>query len=211
MDKKGAIIVAIFIVAAGALSWYLRWHEVRPSDLPDFSSIPLTLGDWTGKTRELSKEEQSILRANDTFIAEYRTPTSTPVELYIAYFTSQKYGSAIHSPRNCLPGSGWIISSLRKAHWMLGDRRIKINKMLIARPEAKYMVYYWYLTRSGEISGEIGLKFDLIKNSLSWVATDGALIRVSAPIGGPLNDSPDIQDFLKKFSKYIYSSLPLGG
>ncbi|NLI14905.1 MAG: EpsI family protein [candidate division Zixibacteria bacterium] len=197
------------IILAGLFSWYLRWVEIKPSGEIDFGVIPLSDGDWSGQVKELSKEETEILRANRTFSATYRTPTSTEVDVFIAYFTSQKYGSSIHSPRNCLPGSGWIIGSIKKTPWTLESRSFIINKMIIWREGRRFMVYYWYLTRNGEIDSELGLKFDLIKNSLLGKATDGALIRITAPLGAGLSDNPDIQWFVKKFIKYIYSSLPL--
>lgn len=209
MDRKAIIIMSTVIVLAGLFSWYLRWVEINPSGEVNFGNIPLTDGDWVGQVRELSKEESDILRANRTYSATFRTPTSTEIDLFIAYFTSQKYGSSIHSPRNCLPGSGWTISSIKKSPWTIDNRGFILNKMTIWREGQRYMVYYWYLTRNGEIDSEMGLKFDLIKNSLVGKATDGALIRVTAPLGGGLNDNPDIQDFLKKFEKVIYSSLPL--
>lgn len=209
MDRKAVVIISLAIILAGVFSWYLRWVEIKPAGSIDFENIPLSEGDWSGQERELSKEETEILRANRTFSATYRTPTSTEIDLFIAYFTSQKYGSSIHSPRNCLPGSGWIISSIKKSPWTLENRSFIINKMIIQREGQRFMVYYWYVTRNGEIDSEMGLKFDLVKNSLMGKATDGALIRVTAPLGAGLNDNPDVQGFVKNFAKYIYSSLPL--
>lgn len=197
------------IIMAGAFSWYLRWVEIKPAGKVDFGLIRLTDGDWSGQVRELSKEESEILRANRTFSARYRTPTSTEIDLFIAYFTSQKYGSSIHSPRNCLPGSGWAINSIKKSPWTIDNRSFILNKMIIQREGQRFMVYYWYVTRNGEIDSEMGLKLDLIRNSLFGKATDGALIRVTAPLGPVLGDNPDVQEFIKKFAKDIYSSLPL--
>jgi EpsI family protein len=210
MDSKINIVMGLMIFLAGAFSWYLRWVEIKPDKLPDFSKIPLTAGEWSGSTRELSKEELAILRANRTYAATFSQPTSTSIELFVAYFTSQKYGSAIHSPRNCLPGSGWTIASIRKTLLTINGHGFKINKMTIWRNDQRYMVYYWYVTRSGEIDSELGLKLDLIKNSLIGKATDGVLIRVTAPLTPGFSDSPDIQEFLDIFSKDIYSALPLG-
>jgi hypothetical protein len=74
------------IILAGLFSWYLRWVEIKPSGEIDFGVIPLSDGDWSGQVKELSKEETEILRANRTFSATYRTPTSTEVDVFIAYF-----------------------------------------------------------------------------------------------------------------------------
>ena len=38
-----------------------------------------------------------------------REPASQPVELYVAWYDSQRAGRSAHSPRTCLPGGGWQI------------------------------------------------------------------------------------------------------
>ena len=36
---------------------------------------------------------------------------SQPIGLFIAYFPTQRTGVTMHSPKHCLPGSGWVFES----------------------------------------------------------------------------------------------------
>jgi len=209
MEKKAFFLILAAVLLAGIYSWYLRYVEVFPDESPDFSAIPLQKGEWAGQPVERSPEELAILRANEIFSAIYNRPASSAVDLFIAYFTSQKYGSSIHSPRNCLPGSGWTIHNIRKEKVDVDGFGFVINKMIIGRESRRLMVYYWYLTRAGEIDNEFGLKTSLIKNSLAGRPTDGALIRLTAFLPDGFNDNPDMIAFLKIFAEDIYSALPL--
>ncbi len=209
MERKPFFLITLLIIIAGIYSWYLRYVEVRPGESVDFSTIPLQKEDWQGRPVERSPEELEILRANEIFSALYERPASSAVDLFIAYFTSQKYGSSIHSPRNCLPGSGWTIYNIRKEKIDLDGLSLDINKMIIGQRGQRLMVYYWYLTRAGETDSELGLKAHLIKNSLAGKPTDGALIRLTAFLPDGFLDNPDLIAFMKIFVKDIYSALPL--
>lgn len=211
MEKRAFFLISAAIILAGIYSWYLRYVEVFVEEKPDFAQIPLQKEDWQGVLVERSKEELEILRANQTFSALYNRPASSAVDLFIAYFNSQKYGSSIHSPRNCLPGSGWNIQNIRREMVAINGKNLNISKMTISRSGQRLIVYYWYITRSGVTNSELGLKGDLVKNSLLGRPTDGALVRLTAFLPEGFNDNPDLRDFLKLFIGDIYSSLPLGG
>ena len=43
----------------------------------------------------------------DDYINRVYLGSTTPIELYIGYYKDQRSGDKIHSPKNCLPGSGW--------------------------------------------------------------------------------------------------------
>ena len=81
--------------------------EIIPARLP-LTSFPEQLGDWKGKDIPLDKDTLDVLGPGDFLVRDYYTPDqSLPINLYIAYFPSQRTGDTIHSPKNCLPGSGW--------------------------------------------------------------------------------------------------------
>src|SRR5690606_36237639 len=71
--------------------------------------FPLTLGDWRGRESQLSEDELNTLKLTDYTIINYRRPSDLPVELYIAYYDSQRKGASVHSPRACLPSGGWRV------------------------------------------------------------------------------------------------------
>jgi len=72
------------------------------------------------------------------------------------------------------------------------------------------VVYYWFRTRSGELTSEYGLKFDLVFNSLRLKPTDAALIRLTTqvPRGEEAVADQTLNDFLSVFYDRIENSLP---
>jgi hypothetical protein len=71
-------------------------------------------------------------------------------------------------------------------------------------------VYYWFRTRSGELTSEYGLKLDLVHNALMFMPTDAALIRLTTQVPGAEEASGDrtLKDFLSVFYGRIENSLP---
>ena len=71
-------------------------------------------------------------------------------------------------------------------------------------------MYYWFQTRSGLVASELGLKLDLVINSLKRAPTDAAFIRINLP----LNEVSEkealvlVEDFLKDFQPGIEEALP---
>jgi len=41
-------------------------------------------------------------------------PNGRPVNLYVAYYSSQRNGYSPHSPLVCIPGGGWLITGLTR-------------------------------------------------------------------------------------------------
>ena len=83
-------------------------NEVFAKPLP-LKSFPEQLGTWTGTDTPIDKETLDILGPGDFLFREYspQVDSEPAVNLYIAYFPTQRAGDTIHSPKNCLPGAGW--------------------------------------------------------------------------------------------------------
>jgi len=58
-----------------------------------------------------------------------------------------------------------------------------VNEYVIAKGGGRQLVQYWFVTRSGILSNEFGLKWDLVKNSLMGRPTDAAFVRLVLPVG----------------------------
>ncbi len=56
----------------------------------------------------LDQETLDVLKADDILSRIYQNQkTGAVASLFVAYFETQRTGKAPHSPKNCLPGSGW--------------------------------------------------------------------------------------------------------
>jgi EpsI family protein len=209
MKKQYFFSIALILIG-GILGNVLRYTEKMPSRPVEFDNIPVSLDGYVGSDRQMEAYAYDILQADTTLLRDYIAEDGSNIELFIAYFNSQKYGSQIHSPKNCLPGGGWRIENIQPYRVDLPDgSSFEANKLLISVSDYRAVMLYWYQTRSGIIRSEYGLKLDLVKNALLFRPTDAAIIRVTIA-GGPkdFGDSDKIVRFLDEFYPYIEKSLP---
>ncbi|HWR84004.1 MAG TPA: EpsI family protein [Candidatus Deferrimicrobium sp.] len=181
---KSVVTASIVIAAAGLFGNYLRFSNRMPDRQPAFSGIPFEVGDYSGEEHRFSDQSYDVLKADTTTLRMYRDSAGVTYWLFVAYFSSQKYGSQIHSPKHCLPGGGWKIQKIEPYRLALQDgSRKEINRVLIADRERQQAMFYWFETRGGAIRDEFGLKWDLMMNSLMFRPTDAAFIRLTVPLG----------------------------
>ena len=107
-----------------------RWSENRTAEtlaMP-LGQIPTGLGDWTAYRSEALPERVEQKLAATAYLARgYRRPGRS-LDVFIAYYAAQHAGESMHSPKNCLPGSGWEIWKYGTAEVRVGSRIVKINQ-----------------------------------------------------------------------------------
>jgi EpsI family protein len=175
---------ALFLRSRGA-------QEVFPPR-QQLSSFPHELGPWRGTDVALSKGVLDILGDGDFLSRVYqdRLKTETYVGLFMAYFPSQRMGSTIHSPRNCLPGSGWAqLESSRIRISLPGYGSIPANRSVVAKGAERQLVLYWYWAHDRAVASEYWAKFYLIADSVRLNRSDGSLIRLTTPVAS--DEAPD--------------------
>ena len=132
-----------FALAASliALTAILLQARSRTETIPPrqpLSSFPAQLGNWSGKDIPLDKETLDVLGAGEFLVRGYRDPGSDLpyVDLFLAYFPSQRTGDTIHSPKRCLPGAGWTPERNDQVTISLpGHSPFPANRYVIARAE----------------------------------------------------------------------------
>jgi EpsI family protein len=188
----------------------LRSIVVEPQREAQFEPIPLNVGQWQGRDIPIDESTAATLKATSALMRAYRHPDGTYLTLFLAYFRDQKYGSQIHSPRHCLPGGGWVVANLERVPFDLGDKHLTVNRMIITRREQVDQMFYWFVTRSGQLTSEYALKFDLVWNSLLLRPTDAAMIRVTVNRQGrSAEECQEIAEwFLRSIKDEIDRSLP---
>jgi exosortase D (VPLPA-CTERM-specific) len=177
--------VAVLIVALLIAVTLDKRAEVVPQRT-EFAAFPLEIEGWRGTRSRIDQIYLDILKLEDYFIADYVTDTGTvPVNFYVAYYTSQRSGEAVHSPRSCIPGGGWEISELSQraiAGAEIGGRPIAVNRAVIRQGDNAQLVYYWFQQRGRPITSEYGVKWYILVDALTRNRTDGALVRLVTPV-----------------------------
>jgi EpsI family protein len=119
-------------------------------------------------------------------MAGYTGPSPRPVNLYVAWYDSQRAGRSVHSPRTCLPGGGWQIVEFDQVEVpgvQAAGQPLRVNRALIALGSSRQLVYYWFQQRGRIITNEYLAKWFLFWDSLTRNRSDGALVRLVVPLG----------------------------
>ena len=210
--RRSSLILSIVLIAQAGVFYGFSRHELIPNHQA-FSSFPVRLGEWQmWKEVPLDPETEAVLRADDTMSRWYRDPSGRQAELYTAFFKSQRYGKEPHSPKNCLPGSGWIpIVSDRVAIQIAGRTEpIRVNRYIVAQGEARSVVMYWYQTRDRVVASEYTAKMYVVADALRYNRSDTSLVRVVVPAQeGHEEEATRVgTDFVKAFFSTLRGFLP---
>ncbi|MBU6435174.1 MAG: EpsI family protein, partial [Nitrospirae bacterium] len=201
--------VALLIPVAFASTLVVERKEVPPPRAM-FVDFPMQLNGWHGNSFSLEKQYIDALRFDDYVLADFRFGDGQPVNLYAAYYGSQRKGQSAHSPQSCLPGGGWEISSLKPIDLPASSgvvQSLHVNRALIQKDSQKQIVLYWFKQRDRILSNEYLVKLFLFWDALSRGRTDGALVRVASLVGpGETEDMVDQR--LLRFVATIEPELP---
>ena len=159
--------------------------EIKPQR-HDFSSFPLTLGDWQARRSRIENVYLDVLKLDDYILADYVKPGAASVNFYVAYYASQRTGASAHSPAACLPGSGWRMSDFALYNVpgvQSAAAPLRVNRVIIQQGEGRQLVYYWFQERGRIVTNEYLVKWYLLWDGITMNRSDGALIRFVTPIG----------------------------
>jgi EpsI family protein len=151
------------------------------------SEIPRSLGGWNLRQESaIDPEIQELLKADETLSRTYTSPEGAYANLFVAFFKSQRAGAAPHSPKVCLPGSGWTPTESNTIEIALAGRAdpIRVNRYIVAKGEERDLVLYWYQTPYRVIAGELTAKYYTILDGLRYHRSDTAMVRVIVPVHG---------------------------
>jgi len=159
-----------------------------------FDTFPSQIATWQAReSSNLDLEIVNLLKVNDYVMRRYADRDGRTLWLYIGYWSSQRKGAQIHSPRNCLPGGGWEpIEASRLVVPLPGVHTpIEVNRYLIQKDREQQVVLYWYQSQGKAVAGELDAKIEMVRTAITRNRTDGALVRVSAPVIGGVAETTD--------------------
>lgn len=199
------VCLALFLAAAVFLE-ARRQAEPVPSRRP-LAEFPRTLGGWAGTDLPLSEDVLRVLGPGDFLARLYGRQSAGPyLDLFIAYFPSQRAGDTLHSPQNCLPGAGWAPLERSRLELTRPDgRRIVVNLYLIGKGLDKRIVLYWYQAHGRVVASEYSAKYYLVADAIRSNRSDGSLIRVSTPV--ELTEGQD--SAVQRATRFAEQILPL--
>jgi EpsI family protein len=184
LQQPVARAVTVTLLAQTGLFYALPRNENIPITRP-LATYPHNVGPWVMLQEGIiEKDILDVLKADDTLNRTYTNGGKVPVNLFVAFFKTQRGAVAPHSPKVCLPGAGWIPteSSIVMVDVPGRNGPIPINRTSIARGEYKSVVLYWYQSRDRVVADEYRAKFYSMYDSIRYRRSDTALVRVVAPV-----------------------------
>jgi EpsI family protein len=178
------LLVALLIASAAIFLQAHSHGEIFPPR-ESLDSFPIQLGEWSGTDIEIEQEVRDVLGPGDFLLRDYedKNPSDPQIDLFIAYFASQRAGDTIHSPKNCLPGAGWApVSNRRITLSVPGHAPFPANRYVIAKNDSRQLVLYWYWAHDRGVASEYWAKYYLVADSIRMNRSDGALVRISSPM-----------------------------
>jgi len=182
LKSRPAIVLTVFLVAQCSLFYGFSRGETIPATHP-LSDFPTQVGSWHMVQQGVMEQEvKDVLRADDYVTREYDSSTQT-ANLFVAFFKSQRAGQTPHSPKNCLPGSGWVwtVSDTIPVN-IAGRGNIEINRYIVSKGDSKSVVLYWYQSRDRVVASEYRAAAFVAWDALRYNRTDTALVRVVVPV-----------------------------
>lgn len=174
----GAMLAVVLLVASLAL-------DVTPRNLrASLSTLPASLGQWhaMGNDRRLDKATLDLLSPQDYLLRVYMGPRDMFTMVFVAFFSMQRQGQMIHSPRHCLPGAGWQIFKRRQVPVPTPKGPVMVNHMIMVRDLERLSVLYWYQGRGRVEYSEYLDRLSLVWDGLRRSRSDGALVRITTPV-----------------------------
>ncbi|HEU5411253.1 MAG TPA: EpsI family protein [Candidatus Acidoferrales bacterium] len=209
MRSRGMVVrfaIVIAVLLGGTVLLHAMSHGEPTMARQPLKDLTYEIGNWRGKEYPLEQRIVQAVSVTDYTNRVYTSSTAAPVELYVGYYASQRTGDTIHSPKNCLPGAGWDpIESGYATIPVENGNRITVNEYVIAQGLNKQLVFYWYQGRGRVIASEYWGKFWMIHDAITRNRTDGALVRLIAPISD--NNTAEAKATLVKFTQMIFPSL----
>jgi EpsI family protein len=179
-SRSSRLLSAVLLTQAAVFYGFSRSEHV-PTHQP-LSDFSLGSSDWRLiEDVELDQDTLNVLKADDILSRIYRDrSTGRTATLFIAYFETQRTGKAPHSPKNCLPGSGWVQTQSGTIDISVPGRAqpIHVNRYIVSRGDNQSVVLYWYQSRHRVIASEYSAKIYTVADAIRYNRSDTSLVRV---------------------------------
>jgi EpsI family protein len=219
LNSRAARIVTVLLLVQAAVLYSAIRPEIVPPSRP-LNEMPTTLGSWHQvQTGVIEQVVLDVLKADDILNGAYcdsASPNCTNTGeglayLFVASFRTERNGKTPHSPKNCLPGSGWVPLSSGEITIDVGRAApISVNRYLIASGSQRQLVLYWYQSRDRSVANEYKAKFWVMADAIRLNRTDTALVRVIVPVRNQDDGKAQATgiDFVKSFYTTLLGYLP---
>lgn len=203
------VVVAVLMAAVAGVI-HLRTNITVPINKP-FAFFPSSHAGWRMVYDGVFSEGVlAVLKPTDYLSRRYVDERGNAVGLYVGYHSGGEGSGGIHSPRHCLPGSGWMVVESGKTTVPLeGGARLELVRSVYQKGEEKELFMYWFQVRDRALTDEYSLKLAEITGSVFQRRRDTSFIRISVPYTTEaVQASSRAERFIRDFYPLIREHLP---
>lgn len=204
------IIVSLLLFATWGYTKNFSHVPEIPLKRP-LSELPMVLEKFHGRTLTLSDDVYRILRPTDMLFREYIAASGEEVEVYVSYHGKQTSEFHPHSPRICMPASGWSQSATEQKTISLADgRNVQAVRTEYVKGMNRIIFLYWYQTGGRFMASEYLQKFSMIADAMFRRRTDIAFVRISTTVDKDEAAAAEkrLENFVKIFVPTLEQVLP---
>jgi EpsI family protein len=170
----------LLLVAQFALAHWVA-GGVRPPAPPDFSRFPAGFSECQQLQDDPITPETAVELGFDRVLS--RTYVNRQAGLHgslsVLWYQTQRAGhSQPHSPKMCLPGSGWMPEATGEVTIDTSDGAITVNRYLVTKGKERAAVLFWYQRSRRVVSGEWAARLWLVADAIRDRRTDTSLVRI---------------------------------
>jgi len=201
------LLAGIILAAAGFI--HLREAVAVPqarafSEFPQIYKGWRSLGDQTFDAGVIK-----LLRPTAYLSRTYVHPEYGAVQLYVGYHDGGPQSGPIHSPRHCLPGSGWEEYARSNLTLNVDGGELDAAGALFGKDKEKIYMLYWFQLQEKHYRSEYSFKAASILNALLRNRSDQAFIRITVPaVSDPAHAREAAERFTRDFFPIIKEFLP---
>jgi len=211
---RRALVLLVLLLSSSSLIAYASRSKVVIAGV-DLEALPFEIDRWTGVSAgRFDDRTLAILGADQYINRTYRSAMPGPISLYVGFYASQREGDAMHSPLNCLPGSGWEPLEQSRATLPLSADSsrplpVEVNRLIVQKGAVRQLVLYWYQAHGRVVASEYASKALTILDAISMNRSDGAIVRIMVPVAQD-QSAPDAaaRQFAAAVFPHLTAALP---
>ncbi len=214
LGSRSARILTVVLLAQASLFYGFTYsrHEKVPVHQP-LNQFSFDGSNWSLVQDEpIDQDTLDVLKADDILSRVYQDKMGDAATLFVAYFETQRTGKTPHSPKNCLPGSGWAPSQSGTIEIPIQGQAhpIRVNKYVVARGQNQSIVLYWYQAHNRIIASEYSAKIYTVLDSIRYDRSDTSLVRVVVNVnnGDTQTATQTAVSFVQSFFEPLKQYLP---
>lgn len=170
------------------------------------ATFPQELAGWSGKDDPFEESVMAVVATDDDLHRLYRKDDKY-LWIYVGYYGTRKGGRTGHLPHHCYPAAGYRIVSIDMVPLTTADgKTVPVNHLILEKGGKTTSTMYW--VHSGEhqvLTDGWMMNLTRLRRRLLNGRDDGALVRVSGPVQGSLEETIERQ---KEFAQSFLATIP---